>query len=61
MLHRKNLLSYIKSLPIRGGWRGFLPDALVTTLAIEAAQGSYFYCIKGNGKVIKNGKLIIVK
>jgi hypothetical protein len=54
-------LSYIKSLPIRGGWRGFLPDALVTTLAIEAAQGSYFYCIKGNGKVIKNGKLIIVK
>ena len=36
-------------------------DALVTTLAIEAAHGSYFYCIKGNGKVIKNGKIIIMK
>ena len=61
MLHRKNLLSYIKSLPIRGGWRGFLPDALVTNISLEVSPGSYFYCIKGNGKIIKNGKLVIVK
>lgn len=36
-------------------------DALITTISLEVSPGSYFYIIKGNGKIIKNGKLVIVK